>query len=333
MATPKLPKLPKLLARKIFKTGQTRGADDDEIYQNRVSRASTVLIPYGCWKLCAVPGRGELVYENEFIVLLKPTEYFGKRKIGMKLARDGLVLGKNALVFFKERKDWVANNPDKKHWRPARNRTGPLGGKYVARIAATTATKKGAKIIRGFNKTKRKGAGIRAYEYACKANIEKCRLQLEGLFWLCKNSTKVAVVNGMTNKDAAARRANILDQCQQHGLLNKSRLKRSRILNARDRTICPLCLEELSAQGFLKRMEQAEGRGVHDLTVTEVNLFHMAELRYGVLNHRPYNVGWGHHHCNVVARDSGIRKTLQWMRGVLNRNVKSGHFVAGNNAI
>ena len=36
-----LPKLPSLLDRKIYKTGQTRGADDDEIYQNRVSRTSS----------------------------------------------------------------------------------------------------------------------------------------------------------------------------------------------------------------------------------------------------------------------------------------------------
>jgi hypothetical protein len=42
----KLPKLPQLLERKIYKTGQTRGADDDVIYQNRVGRNSTVLIPY-----------------------------------------------------------------------------------------------------------------------------------------------------------------------------------------------------------------------------------------------------------------------------------------------
>ena len=42
----RLPSLPSLLARKLYKTGQTRGADDDVIYQNRVGRNSTVLIPY-----------------------------------------------------------------------------------------------------------------------------------------------------------------------------------------------------------------------------------------------------------------------------------------------
>lgn len=40
-----LEKLPPLVERKIYKTGQTRGASNSEIYQNRVGRNSTVLIP------------------------------------------------------------------------------------------------------------------------------------------------------------------------------------------------------------------------------------------------------------------------------------------------
>lgn len=52
-------------------------------------------------------------------------------------------------------------------------------------------------------------------------------------------------------------------------------------------------------------------------------LFHIDELRYGVYNHKPYNLGWGHHHCNVVTKDSGIAKTLEWMQQVLDRNKKS----------
>jgi hypothetical protein len=67
-------------------------------------------------------------------------------------------------------------------------------------------------------------------------------------------------------------------------------------------------------------MAQAEGREVPDLTVTEINIFHINELRYGVYNHKPYNLGWGHHHCNVVTRDVGISKTLEWMQQVLDRN-------------
>jgi len=325
MANKRLPKLPQLLDRKIYKTGQTRGADDDVIYQNRVGRWSTVLIPYSCWHLCAKPQDGTDAYENGFIVLLSPQEYFGNSKITAELAAKGLALGRNALVFYETREQWDANNPDTLKWKSAKQRTNPLGGYYVARIAATTATENGGKIVRGFDVTSIKGAGIRVYEYASSSTANLCRLQLEALFWLCADSKNVALSNGMTAEDLATRKTVIFAQCEAAGLLDTVRLTKARMLNARGKTICPLCLDELSGQGFFNRMEQAEGRVVHDLTVTQLNLFHIAELRLGVLNHRPYNLGWGHHHCNVVVKDSGILETLEWMRGVLNRNVQEGH--------
>ncbi len=111
-----------------------------------------------------------------------------------------------------------------------------------------------------------------------------------------------------------------------------ARLTQSRMFNAAGFTICPLCLEELSGQGFFSRMAQPEGRDVPDLTVTQLNLFHIQELRCGVLNHRPYNLGWGHHHCNVVVKDSGIIATLEWMLRVLNRNVAEGYLPAASNS-
>jgi hypothetical protein len=318
-----------LLKRKIYKTGQTRGADDDVIYQNRVARSSTVLIPYSCWELCAKPQDGASKYENGFIVLISPPDYFGNPNITAVLAAKELAIGSNALVFYETREQWNENNPDDLNWRAAKKRAKPLGGQYVARIPATTAAENSEKIIRGFNATKMKGAGIRVYEYASTATTTKCRLQLEALFWLCSDCEKVAVSNGMTAEDSATRRVAILEECKKSGLLERVELTKARILNAGGKTICPLCLEELSGQGFFSRMEQAEGRAVPDLTVTQLNLFHISELRIGVLNHRPYNVGWGHHHCNVVVKDSGIRKTLEWMHDVLNRNIAEGHFATG----
>lgn len=332
-ADPRMPALPTLLERKIYKTGQTRGADDDVIYQNRVSRSSTVLIPYAFWEACAQPQNGESKYENGFIVLISPPDYFGNPKISAALKEKGLAIGSNAVVFYETREQWNANNPDKLHWKAAQNRTAPLGGQYIARIPATTAAEDNRKIIRGFDATKKKGAGIRVYEYASTSEIAKCRLQLEALFWQCADSATVAVSNGMTAEEAASRKRAVVAACNESGLLDKKRLAQARILNAKGKTICPFCLEELSGQGFFSRMEQAEGRVVPDLTMTQVNLFHIAELRVGVLNHRPYNVGWGHHHCNVVVRDSGIGNTLEWMRDVLDRNIEQGHFSMGNRAI
>ena len=173
--------------------------------------------------------------------------------------------------------------------------------------------------------TANKGAGIRVYEYSSSSTASLCRLQLEALFWLCGDSEIVALSNGMTAENLATRKVAIFAQCEASGLLDVVRLTTARMLNARGKTVCPLCLDELSAQGFFNRMEQAEGRLVHDLTVTQLNLFHIAELRFGVLNHQPYNLGWGHHHCNVVVKDSGILETLEWMREILNRNIQEGH--------
>jgi ribosomal protein L34 len=134
----------------------------------------------------------------------------------------------------------------------------------------------------------------------------------------------------MTETNRDLRRESKLRACEQTGLLDLKRLSDARIVNKKGRTVCPLCLEELSSQGFFSRMEQAEGRAVLDITVTHLNLFHIEELRMGSFNHRPYNLGWGHHHCNVVVKDSGILKTLGWMHMVVQKNIDDGHFAPPN---
>jgi hypothetical protein len=343
-----IPKLPQLLGRKIYKTGQTRGADDDEIFQNRVSRTSTVLIQFAYLKHWTLPA-GD-TYENGFIVLIRPGEYFGIPNIDAVLASVGLVLGVNAVVFYETRPQWMANNPDALGWTPADKRAivkeklsdgkgktknakvpnRDLGGKYVARISATTADDDSDKIIRGFARKKMKGAGIRVYEYASADAIAHCRLQLEALFWKCYDADIVAKDNKMSESDILSRKAAIFKKCEDLSLLDISKLTGARILNSGGQTICPLCLKELSAQGFFNRMEQAEGRAVLDLTITQLNLFHIEELRLGEWNHRSYNLGWGHHHCNVVVKDDGITKTLEWMRGVVDRNIAEGHLPASS---
>jgi BstXI restriction endonuclease len=321
-----IPKLPQLLARKIYKTGQTRGADDDVIFQNRVSRTSTVLIPYAVW-FTGSASPDEDGFEKGFIALVSPAHYFATPNITEELAASGLVIGENALVFYETREHWNGHNPESMGWTAAKNRINPLDGQYVARIPATTAGDDSERIIRGFTTTSKKGAGIRVYEYASSATIADCRLQLEALFWLCVDAEAVAISNGMTAEDAVTRKAAILELCERKVLLDRTLLTEVRILNRNGRTICPLCLEELSAQGFFNRMEQAEGREVPDLTVTQLNLFHIEELRIGVFNHRTYNLGWGHHHCNVVVKDAGIRETIEWMDTVIRRNIKEGYYV------
>lgn len=321
------PKLPKLLERKLYKACQTRGADNDVIFQNRVLRNSTVLFPYGSWAACQKPTNGDETYENGYIVLISPTEYFSSPEFPQELAAQGLVLGKNALVLYETREQWRLHSPEGLGWRAATSRQDPLRGQYVARVPATTA-RGGDKINRGFTTRKNRGAGIRVYEYANKKAIADTRLQLESLFWMCRDAEPVATAQGMSAEDAKLRKAAILDEAAKSGLFDAKRLTDARAINDKRTTTCPLCLEEFSAEGFFNRMSQAEGRLVPDLTVTELNLFHLEELRVGLLNHRPYNIGWGHHHCNVVARDAGIQKTLEWMDAVLKRQSAQSKSIA-----
>lgn len=315
----KLPKLPKLLERKIYKTGQTRGADDDEIYQNRVGRNSTVLIPFHQFENYYYDKVYSLKFENGYIVLISPKDFFNPESKNV-IKNFNLVLGENLLIFFETREDWLKYNPEKLGYKVASSRTSPLNGQYIARIPATTATSEGSKINKGFNITKLKGAGIRAYEYASSENIKKARIQLEAIFWHCYDSLEIATENGMTLAEAEKRKEECLKISKEEKLLDYEKLIEKRILNIEKITICPLCLEKVSANGFFSKVPQAEGREVIDLTITQLNLFHIHELRYGEFNHIPYNLGWGHHFCNVVVKDSGIDNTINWMIEVLRRN-------------
>ncbi|NOH20090.1 BstXI family restriction endonuclease [Vibrio cyclitrophicus] len=317
------PKLPQLLDRKIYKTGQTRGADDDVIYQNRVGRNSSVLIPFSLWDEVSMPPEKDDNFEKGFICLLTPEEFFTSPDINERLAELGLELGNNCLVFYQKRTDWISY-PPLANWTPANARQAPLLGQYVARIAATTAIENGGKISEGFNTTGMKGAGIRLFEYASLETINECRIQLEAIFWMCHDSMESVTMFGMSEEDAKSRRTHCLSLAHEKGLLDFDQLESVRMTNSEKTTICPLCLEPLSGMGFFSRLAQAQGREVHDLTVTEINLFHIKELRYGEFNHRPYNLGWGHHHCNVVVKDSGIEETIDWMQSVIDRNIQSG---------
>lgn len=316
-------KLPLLLSRKIYKTGQTRGADDDVIYQNRVSRNSTVLIPF---ELILSEGNRDVLrkdYDNGYIVLIPPDYLFGEgRNETLSIMNDcELILGVNCLVFYSQRYQYVDYNPRDFGLRSTQpmNRAGDLGGDYVCRISGTTSENMG-RISFGYNITTSKGAGIRVFEYADKEVIEKARIQLEAIYWLCHDSLDAAIEYGMPPEDAEERKRLALEAANQQGLLNEIDLINNRIIDVDKDTVCPLCLAKISAKGFFSKVEQQEFRRVHDLTITEINLFHINELRYGYFNHKPYNLGWGHHHCNVVVKDSGIENTLEWMHEVLVRN-------------
>lgn len=315
--------LPALLKMKLDKTGQTRGASKNEIYQNRVGRNSTVLIPHSQYGNCADPDDGSGSYENGFIVLIDPTWYLTHAQADRKLAAEGLTIGENALIYFQRQEQWEAYRdhrrlPNGKQLEPARSRLSPLGGTYIARVTAATAH--GVTVIEGYAESGMRGAGIRVYEYASSTTVAAAKLQLEALVWLCADSIEVVVSAGMSAQGAETRKKFTLAAAAEQGLLDVDRLRLVRAINDANQTICPLCLELVSAAGFMKSSEQVEGRETWNIRITPINLFHIEELRPGDLLHRPYNLGWGHHHCNVVVGDKGIPGTLDWMKRVIENN-------------
>lgn len=305
--------LPPEIGTKLYKTGQTRGADDDQIYQNRVLRSSTVLIPYEQWRDGTL--FSSVGFENGYIVLASPEQYYLNNPPNVRPdLPEGLELGRNLLLIYETRTQLTKYPPETLGLLPATSRTAPLGGQYVARVSNTTSQQQNA-IREGFTTGALKGAGIRVYEYASAEELEATRLQLAFLAWRAPGIMELSPA-----EDPSVCKELVDKACREKGLADFARLQEARLLNADEITICPLCLKPITATELASREKQAEGREVHDLTITAANLFHIKELRVGQFNHERYNLGWGHHHCNTVARDWGLQPTLQWMREVIARN-------------
>ena len=47
---------------------------------------------------------------------------------------------------------------------------------------------------------------------------------------------------------------------------------------------------------------------------------HIEALASRKFNHRPYNLGWGHQHCNTIQGPKSIEKTLERLREILENN-------------
>ena len=250
---PRIPSLPKLLDRKIYKSGQTRGADDDVIYQNRVNRNNTVLIPFHVWQNDEELRNTAGEFENGYIVLINPIEYYTMPNHEEYLHNYGLTIGKNCLLFYETRAEWNMYNPNEMGLDIAINRVDPLGGDYVARVPSTTA-ETDMKINLGFTESAKKGAGIRLYEYASSLTMQRCRLQLEAIFWMCQDAMEVVREFGMSEEEAIIRKNDCIQKCTEAGLLDYEKLRESRVIDEENYTICPLCLEKLSGYGFFNRL-------------------------------------------------------------------------------
>ncbi|EMI09203.1 BstXI family restriction endonuclease [Anoxybacillus gonensis] len=192
---------------------------------------------------------------------------------------------------------------------------------------------------------KQAGLGNFDYDYATKEETQKIKYQLtylmlsvEGmddyLYNLCLNDvtkkeyefSKVAYSAATKGKDEFIQlfnsvKKNIEDFCKKHNLLDFNKLESIRAWDKiKNQPVCPLCLETLVPQDFLEIDAQAEGREEEDNTRSKISLMHIRALKPGELNHRTYNLGWGHRHCNTIQEDYDIVEVIQKLRRIVKNN-------------
>jgi len=109
----------------------------------------------------------------------------------------------------------------------------------------------------------------------------------------------------------------LVDYCENENLLDYNALKNVSAINMQNHTICPLCHKELYTDEFFEEILQVEGRQVYDNTQREIVLMHITALRPGVLNHKIYNLGWGHNYCNLIQGDKSISETIDELRRIV----------------
>lgn len=105
--------------------------------------------------------------------------------------------------------------------------------------------------------------------------------------------------------------------CASHNLLDFAQLQNISATNPTHQTICPLCCKVLNTGYFFEEILQEEGRQVFDNTQREMVLMHINALKPGLLNHRTYNLGWGHNFCNLIQGDKSLDETIDELRGIL----------------
>lgn len=302
--------LPGDVVEKIRKTGYTRGANMDRTpYQNRVKRHNRTVVPFDFRDKRPKGG-----YQDGLTIMVRPKEYFdpdsGERRDDFP---NDVVIGDNAFIYYEYREDWENYPPEDYDWRPCSyldsdgNSTSDLRGEvshtgdYIARIPARASDEK---IIEG------KVQGIRFFEYATTRTVEETSFQLAYLAWKTEGMEELA------GREIPEHLVAIL---QENDLASTDRLEKIDAIE-NGTTICPLCREPVKSMSLVDRVSQTEGRESSANRITKANLFHVDELRPGEFNHKPYNLAWGHHHCNMVVGDDGVEGTLDWIEEVLQNN-------------
>ena len=166
------------------------------------------------------------------------------------------------------------------------------------------------------------GLGNYDYDYASADEIEHVRYQMAYLIYKVPGMKKeLQEQTGFSADKIFACEKHVTNYCNKNNLLN---FKLLASINAWDIDknvpICPLCKFELTAKEFFTTIDQDEGREEEDNTQSSIELMHIVPLKAGEFNHRTYNLGWGHKHCNIIQGPDSIAETLNKLKVILRNN-------------
>jgi len=263
-------------------------------YQNHVYRNNRVIIPYERIAFCNLDD-----FEDGYVIRLFPSQYFeesGRARAEFTSDDADVRVGDNAFVLYRTHED-LRSYPPLDGWnvrdlqkdgesRTRRGKDVVDTGEYVLRLPTA-----------GRNMQREEGPaqGIFAPEYA---TADQNFLAQCVLAWLT-----VHTLDSPYTTTQAQHIKLILDE---EGLADDEVWERRGILR-HGLTACPLCsrlvrYSELHSMLVLDEEQALENAGMQIEGATRstiVNLFHMEPMKYGVLNHTPASVAWGHATCNT----------------------------------
>jgi hypothetical protein len=342
------------LDTKVTKTKLARAGKG--IYNRHNGKAYRVIIHYNTY-IKIVEENIKILnrYEDGYVVMVKPNQYFNNNGEVQKSFHKSLKLGKNSFLYFESSNDWKKYEKYCKNFKPVYElHTGdgckePHDEQWIGEIAKfipnaqppqyslictsgddkkrTPEEKEEHKNLQNkygnkFGKIpKQAGLGNLDIDYASREDLEKICYQLSLMIFKVSGMKEELIKRdqNLTISKINEVEKHVIDFCEKNNLYDIKKLSEIRAINKKGIPLCPLCLEELNAQSFFEKKKQDEGRETTHNTQAQIHLMHIEPLRPMKFNHRVYNLGWGHEFCNKIQGERSIKDTLDDLRRILKK--------------